>query len=83
MVVSVAVSPDSRWVALEHGGAGRLHLFDLPTFRPFLMLDAALESPVCFSPDGALLLTRRSGGQFGLWDLRRIREVLAPLGLGW
>jgi hypothetical protein len=38
---------------------------------------------VCFSSDSTLLLTRRSGGQFALWDLARIRHELTPLGLGW
>jgi len=46
-------------------------------------LDAASESPVCFSPDGTRLLTRRSGGQFAFWDLGLAREELNPLGLGW
>jgi hypothetical protein len=45
---------------------GPLQLCELPTFRPFLALDAASESPVCFSPDSTFLLTRRSAGQFGL-----------------
>jgi eukaryotic-like serine/threonine-protein kinase len=80
---SAVVSPDSRWLASEPGGSGRLHLLDLPTFQTFLALDAAAGKPYCFSPDGTLLLTRTSGGQFGLWNLRLVREELSRLGLGW
>jgi WD40 repeat protein len=79
----LAVSGDSRWMVIEPGPRGRFRFVELPTLRPFLTLDAAGEFPLCFSPDDAFLLTRRSGGQFGLWDLRRIREELTPLGLGW
>jgi hypothetical protein len=79
---TLAPRADSRYVALQHV-RGQIQLCELPTFRPLLTLDAATEWLECSSPDGALLLTRRSGGQFCLWDLRRIREELTPLGLGW
>jgi hypothetical protein len=57
--------------------------YELPTLRPLLTLDSAGGFPVGFSRDDALLLTRRPGGDFGLWNLRRMQEELAPLGLGW
>jgi len=82
LLFALAPSPDSRWVAFGHG-RGPLLLCEVPTLRPVLTLDSSAEFPVCFSPDGARLLTRRGGGDFGLWDLRRIREELAPLGLDW
>ena len=75
-------SPDGRWVVFGHG-LGRLLFCEVPTLRPILTLDAAAEMPDCMSPDGALLLTRRGGGIFGLWDLRHVRDELAPLGLDW
>jgi WD40 repeat protein len=82
-VAHLAVSPDGRWAAFDHTMRRQLQFCELPSLRPFLELDAASESPVCVSPDGALLLTRRPHGQFALWDLRRVREALTPLGLGW
>ena len=78
-----ALSTDSRWVAVEQGQRNRIQLCDLPTLRPFLNLDTAGEVPLAFSPDDALLLTRRPHGDFGFWNLRRMREELASLGLGW
>jgi WD40 repeat protein len=77
------LSSDSRWIAVEQRDLRRILLCDLPTLRPWLTLDAASEAPVAFSPDASLLLTRRSGGQFALWDLRKVREKLTSLGLGW
>ena len=70
-------------VRMEQGQRRRIQFCELPTLRPFLTLDTAGGFPLCFSEDGALLLTRRSGGEFGLWNLRCIREELTPLGLGW
>ena len=78
----LALSTDSRWCALQQG-LQHILLCELPTFRPILTLDAGPEAPVCFSPDNTLLLTRRSGGQFCLWDLGLMRRELTAIGLGW
>ncbi len=77
----LAITADSRWVALNNG-RGRVQICELPSLRPVLWLDAASEFPVAFSVND-MLLTRRTGGRFCVWDLRRIREQLAPIGLGW
>lgn len=82
-VFAHALSADSRWVAVEQGRRGRMVFCELPTLRPLFTLDSAGGFPVCFSRDDSLLLTRRPGGDFGLWDLRRMREELTPLGLAW
>jgi hypothetical protein len=47
------------------------------------MVEADSEWPMRFSPDKSFLLTRRSTGQFCIWNLRLIREELTALGLGW
>jgi eukaryotic-like serine/threonine-protein kinase len=78
----VVLSSDSRWAALQEASQ-HIQLCEIPTLQPILTLEADRELPISFSPDDALLLTRRSNGQFWLWDLRRIRQELGPLGLGW
>ena len=83
LILAHALSADSRWVAVEQGQRKRIDFCELPTLRPLLTLTTAGGFPLCFSEDGARLLTRRSGGEFGLWNLRLIREELTPLGLGW
>jgi serine/threonine protein kinase/WD40 repeat protein len=82
LVTSATVSRDGRWFAVSHAGR-ELQLFELPKLSPLLTLSVAAESPLCFSPDSNLLLTRRSAGQFALWDVSRLRQELTPLGLGW
>jgi WD40 repeat protein len=81
-----AFSPDSRFLAVgERHGVVRL--CEAETGREIARLTAP-ESighvPWLFSPDGAHLLTLH-GENKGLyvWDLRRIREQLAVLGLDW
>ena len=82
-VFAQALPANSRWVAVEQGRRGRVQFCELPSLQPFLTLDTAGGLPLCFSPDNQLLLTRRGGGQFGLWNLGRIRNALAPQGLDW
>ena len=84
-VYAQALSADSRWIAVEQGRRGHLALYEIPTLRPLLAWDTfgGWALPLCISPDGTLLLTSRTGGNFGIWDLRRLREELTALGLGW
>jgi WD40 repeat protein len=82
-VFAHALPANSRWVAVEQGRRGHVQFCELPTLRPFLTLETAGGFPLCFSPDDRLLLTRRGSGQFGLWNLHRIRNALAPQGLDW
>jgi hypothetical protein len=77
----LAITADGRWVALNNG-RGRVQICELPSLRPLLWLDAASEFPVAFSGDD-MLLTRRSGGRFCVWDLALIRRELTAKGLGW
>ena len=78
----LAVSPDSRWVALRLP-SHQVQLCEAPALNPILAVEAVSEWPVRFSPDNSFLLTRRRTGQFCLWNLRLVREELTPLGLGW
>jgi hypothetical protein len=77
-----ALSTDSRWCAAKRG-LQQILLCELPAFRPIFTLDAPSEAPISFSPDNRLLLTRRSNGQFCLWDLSLMRQELTAIGLGW
>ncbi len=78
-----ALSASGQWVVTEQGQRGQLVFSDVPSLRPFLKLDSDRQYPICFSRDNALLLSRRQGGAFGIWDLRRIQEELKPLDLAW
>jgi WD40 repeat protein len=82
----VAFSPDSRLLAIgdKHGP---IRLVEVETGREVARLTAPEPIwylPVCFSPDGAqLVAVHRDNKGLYVWDLRRIREQLAPLGLDW
>ncbi len=75
-------SVNTLWAALQQGKS-RIQLTQVPALRPILTLDTASESPMCFDPAAARLLTRRSDGRFCIWDLRLVRQQLAALGVDW
>jgi tetratricopeptide (TPR) repeat protein len=79
-------SPDNRVRALGTGEGG-IRLVSSDTDREIARLpspEVGLVSPHAFSPDGALLLARGSEtGSLYVFDLRRLREQLAELGLDW
>lgn len=81
-LASLVFSSDSQRVCLEIE-SHQLQFCELPAFQPYLALDTGPESPVCWSPDGTLLVSRRSSGPLCLWDLERVRRELAAIGLGW
>jgi WD40 repeat protein len=82
---TLAFSRDGRLLAIDD--AGQVRLVETETGRPAATLDAGTGSTanffcMAFSPDG----TTMAGGRdhmIHVWDLRRIREQLAPLGLDW
>jgi WD40 repeat protein len=84
--VARAFSPDSKLLAMETG-YGSVRLVDPDTGREF----ARLEDPnqdrarsISFSPDGSQMVTTNHDSQsIHVWDLRRIREQLAGMGLDW
>src|SRR5262249_25865626 len=82
----VAIAPDGRGAAWG-GGKGDVVLVDPGTGRELARLeDPDQDSPagLLFSPDGTLLIGL-SNDSFcvRVYDLRRIRQGLADLGLDW
>jgi WD40 repeat protein/tetratricopeptide (TPR) repeat protein len=68
------IAPDQ--VQLADAATGR-ELARLTTLQPIT------PSPVAFTPDGTKLVATTAQQTVLIWDLRRIREQLAPLGLDW
>jgi WD40 repeat protein len=87
---NVAFSPslgDSRSeiVALETG-QGTIRLVDVDAAREYARLDDGSQARAdrgCFTPDGAELVLTGESAAIQVWDLRRIRDELARLGLDW
>jgi tetratricopeptide (TPR) repeat protein len=46
-------------------------------------LRSVTPAPIVFSPDGTLLIAGTNQNNALVWDLRRIRDQLAPMGLDW
>jgi WD40 repeat protein len=81
----MAFSPDGRFFAIDVGG--RVRLVDPDTGREVTTLDPGTGSLggfscLAISPDGTQVAAGRDH-IIHLWDLRRIREELARLGLDW
>jgi WD40 repeat protein len=81
----VAFTRAGRLLAIDDGG--RVRLVDPDSGREVATLDAGTGSStgffcMAFSPDGTRLTAGRDH-VIHLWDLRRIREQLAPLDLDW
>jgi serine/threonine protein kinase/WD40 repeat protein len=85
-----AFSPDSRVLAVT-GEAGVVRLVDPDSGQEYAREYARLTgpypirlNPVCFTPDGAQLITHGSETRaIHIFDLRAIRWQLAELGLDW
>jgi WD40 repeat protein len=82
---TMAFSRDGRFFAIDDGG--RVRLVDPDTGREVTTLDPGTGSSTGFvclaiSPDGTQVAAGRDH-MIHLWDLRRIREQLAALGLDW
>jgi tetratricopeptide (TPR) repeat protein len=63
-------------ISLADAATGR-ELARLPTLQP------VGATPLAFSPDGTRLVVSTEQNTALLWDLRRIRDQLAPMGLDW
>ena len=80
---SIFFSPDSRMAALSSQHMG-VRLMDVNTAVELATLEGeGDERPLGFSPDGGLLVTRGRFETLRLWDLRRLRKELGPMGLDW
>jgi WD40 repeat protein len=81
----VAFAGDGRLLALA-SARNLVDLYDAATWQHL----ATLETPgqkdltgLALSPDGSRLALTTADGVLGLWDLRRLRQELAALGLDW
>ena len=73
-LMALGIAPDQ--VMLADGATGR-ELARLTTLRP------VMPTPIVFSPDGTKLIAKTNQRTALVWDLRRIRDHLAQLGLDW
>jgi WD40 repeat protein len=81
----VAFAGDSRLLALADG-RNVIHLYDATTWQHLASLETPGQKDVtglALSPDGSHLAVATADGALGLWDLRRLRDLLAALGLDW
>ena len=72
--MALGIAPDQ--VLLADAATGR-ELARLTTLQP------VTPTPLVFSPDGTKLIARTNQKTVLVWDLRRIRDQLAPIGLDW
>jgi len=73
-LMALGVAPDQ--VLLADAASGR-ELARLTTLQP------VTPAPLVFSPDGTKLIASTNQKTVLVWDLRQIRDQLAPLGLDW
>jgi eukaryotic-like serine/threonine-protein kinase len=73
-MMALAIAPDQ--MLLADAVTGR-ELARLTT------LEAVAPAPLVFSPDGTKLIAGTNQKTVLVWDLRRVRDQLAPLGLDW
>jgi WD40 repeat protein len=81
----VSFARDGGLVALAHS-RNLVHLRDASTLRHLATLETPGQrsmSGLSLSPDGSRLAVATDNSAIGLWDLRRLREELARLGLDW
>ncbi len=73
-LMALGIAPDQ--VLLADASTGR-ELTRLTTLQP------VTPTPLAFSPDGTKLVASTNQKTALVWDLRRIREQLKPMGLDW
>jgi serine/threonine protein kinase/WD40 repeat protein len=73
-LMALGIAPDQ--ILLADPATGQ-ELARLTTLR------ALTPTPLVFSPDGTKLIAGTSERTVLVWDLRRIRDQLAPMGLDW
>jgi hypothetical protein len=81
----VAFTRDGRVLALSQG-RNRIDLHEAATLRHLATLEApgtAHLTGLALSPDGTRLAAATTYNMIVLWDLRRLRQELTPLGLDW
>ena len=78
----VAFSPDARLMAIRRS-ATEVQLLHPADGREIARLPGEQPEPLCFSPDGTLLVVCDRKSTVRVWDLRLVREGLARLNLDW
>jgi tetratricopeptide (TPR) repeat protein/WD40 repeat protein len=73
-LMALGIAPDQ--ILLADGATGR-ELARLTTLQPMT------PTPIVFTPDGTKLIAITNQRTVLVWDLRRIRDHLAQLGLDW
>jgi serine/threonine protein kinase/WD40 repeat protein/tetratricopeptide (TPR) repeat protein len=73
-MMALAIAPDQVLLADPANGRELARLTTLQSVNP---------TPLAFSPDGTKLVAGTNQKTALLWDLRRIREQLVPMGLDW
>ncbi len=81
----LAWSPDGRWLVV---GVGKRtpRLLDTGTWKVVSEFISPIDSTIeyiVFAPDGRTLAISRQSGSIELWDLTKLAEELAALGLPW
>jgi WD40 repeat protein len=69
-VISVAISPDDRWIA-SGGGDGGIIIWDVDSKQmvfKLLVKHTGWVSSLCFSPDGERLASRSNDSTVIIWD---------------
>ena len=64
----------------------QISLADAATGRELARLSTVQRvapTPLSFSPDGTKLVVSTDRNTAHVWDLRRVRDQLAPMGLDW
>jgi serine/threonine protein kinase/WD40 repeat protein len=81
----LAFTTDGKILAIAHS-IREVRLIETATGRERATLTAPEPHPIrwlCFRPDGEQLAVACANGVLQLWDLRRIRERFAEMGLDW
>ncbi len=73
-LMAVGIAPNQVLLADAATGRG---------LARFTTLQPVFATPLVFSPDGTTLVARTEQKTVLVWDLRRIRDQLAPQGLDW
>ena len=84
-IAAPVFSPDGRLVALSES-LQQVRLAEPATGRAIAHLSTLQPlgaTPLAFSPDGTRLIASTTRQTALIWDLRRIRDQLGPMGLDW
>ena len=79
---NLVFSHDGTMMALNYSRT-LIRLVSIGTGEELATLEAAPQEPVCFSPNDDRLVSRGPQGQLYVWNVGRIRQRLAKMGLDW